>query len=148
MKCHWILCVALFVPGLAGADENDLVPVKKVVDQAKTEINEIDVAELAAMQEKGAIVIDVREADETKRGIIPGAEIVPRGMLEFRVGGITEDPDQPVVVYCRSGNRSALAALSLQNMGYRQVYSLAGGWKAWEEARQLEALSPRDPDNR
>ncbi len=145
---HWMLCIAFLAPGFVGAEENDLVPAKQLVDQAKTQINEIDVAELAAMQEKGAIVIDVREPDETQQGVIPGAEIVPRGMLEFRVGRLTEDPDQPIVVYCRSGNRSALAALSLQNMGYGQVYSLEGGWKAWEKARKLEALSPPDPDKR
>jgi rhodanese-related sulfurtransferase len=137
-----------FVSGFAGAGETGLVPTKQLVDQAKAQIQVIEIDELAALQEKGAVLIDVREPEETNRGIIPDAEIVPRGMLEFRVGRVTKDPDQPIVVYCRSGNRSALAALALQNMGYREVYSLEGGWKAWDEARELEALSPRNPDNR
>ncbi len=145
---YWILCAMILAPGFVGAEETELVPAKQLVDQAKTRIQVIEVDELAGMRDKGAIIIDVREPDETKKGIIPDAEIIPRGMLEFRVGRITGDPDQLIVVYCRSGNRSALAALALQNMGYRQVYSLEGGWKAWDEVRKLEALSPRDPDNR
>lgn len=145
---YWLVIVLFLGSGFAGADEAELLPAKHLVDQAKTQIREIQVDELAGFQDGGAIVIDVREPDETGKGIIPGAEIVPRGLLEFRVARLTEDPDQPIVIYCRSGNRSALAALSLQNMGYQQVYSLDGGWKAWDRARELEALSPRDPDNR
>ena len=145
---NWLFPVLLLVPGFVGAEEAELLPAKQLVDQAKAQIREIGVEELAALQNSGAIVIDVREPDETAKGIIPGAEIVPRGMLEFRVARLADDPDQPIVLYCRSGNRSALAALSLQNMGYRQVYSLDGGWRAWDEARELEAPGPRDPDSR
>ena len=74
---RWILCIAFLAPGFVGAKENGLVPAQQLVEQAKTQINEIGVVELAAMREKGAIVIDVREPDETKHGVIPGAEIIP-----------------------------------------------------------------------
>lgn len=143
---QWILCVVFLMPGFVGAEEAGLVSGKQLVEQAKTQIQVIEIDELASMRDKDAIIIDVREPDETGKGIIPDAEIIPRGILEFRVARIAEDPDQPIVVYCRSGNRSALAALTLQNMGYRQVYSLEGGWKAWDEAREPGVLSPPDED--
>lgn len=79
-------------------------------------------------------LIDVREQDEVDQGIIPGAVHIPRGFLEFRVEQAAPDKDAPLVLYCAGGIRSVLAALSLQELGYTNVASLAGGFDAWKDA--------------
>lgn len=80
------------------------------------------------------VFIDVREPNETKMGFIPGAILIPRGLLEFRIAGAVEDPNTQIVVYCKSGGRSSFAAYTLKQMGYTNVISMAGGWNAWEGA--------------
>ena len=77
------------------------------------------------------VLIDVRETGEYEQGAIPGARLLPRGLLERDIGGVVPDPTRPVVLYCGGGWRSALAALSLQEMGYEHVSSLAGGFDRW-----------------
>jgi rhodanese-related sulfurtransferase len=117
--------------------------LQQILAEAKTRIAEIDAARLRALQAGGAPVIDVREPAEFAAGHIPGAVNIPRGVLEFEVDGhpavnCTRDPalahrDQPVVVYCRSGGRSALAAEALLRLGFAAPLSLAGGFMAWVE---------------
>ena len=80
------------------------------------------------------LFIDVREPNETTMGIIPGAVLIPRGVLEFRIAGAVEDPNTQIIVYCKSGGRSSLAAYTLKQMGFTNVISMTGGWMAWEEA--------------
>lgn len=118
---------------------------RELVGQVKQEIKQCscdDVAiELAANPE--AIIIDIRETEEVKLGMIPGAVHIPRGVLEMEITDHnsvkhTENPLQtlaskPVYLYCRSGARSALAAKSLQVMGLSQVWSMAGGFNQWAE---------------
>jgi len=79
------------------------------------------------------VLIDVREADEYGAGHIPGAVLIPRGMLEFKLSSTPEfNPrDLKIALYCKTGGRSALAALTLQEMGYINVKSIAGGFDAW-----------------
>ena len=77
------------------------------------------------------VVIDVREPDETDAGFLPGAVLLPRGRLEENVAEHVPDHDAPIVVYCASGRRSALAADSLERMGYQRVEALAGGIERW-----------------
>ena len=79
-------------------------------------------------------VIDVREQDEVDQGTIPGAIHIPRGYLELRVEQAVPDKDTPVVLYCAGGTRSLLAAKSLQDLGYTDVASLAGGFNGWKSA--------------
>jgi rhodanese-related sulfurtransferase len=115
--------------------------IQQLVNEAKSRIREIDAAELASLQSKGVPVIDVREPAEFAAGHVPGAASIPRGVLEFEVDGhpavnCERDPalahrDQPVVLYCRSGGRSALAAEALQRLGFAEPLSLAGGFMAW-----------------
>ena len=117
--------------------------LQQILAEARTRIVEIDGARLRALQSGGAPVIDVREPAEFAAGHIPGAVNIPRGVLEFEVDGhpavnCTRDPalahrDQPVVVYCRSGGRSALAAEALARLGFAEPLSLAGGFTAWAE---------------
>ena len=80
------------------------------------------------------VFIDIREPNETNMGFIPGAILIPRGLLEFRIGGAVEDQSAQIVVYCKSGGRSSLAAYTLKQMGYTNVISMAGGWGAWTAA--------------
>lgn len=114
---------------------------QQLVDSAKARIREIGAADLARLQAAGAPLIDVREPAEFAAGHLPGAVNIPRGVLEFEVDGhpavnCERDPalghrDQPVIVYCRSGGRSALAAEALQRLGFAQPLSLAGGYTDW-----------------
>jgi molybdopterin/thiamine biosynthesis adenylyltransferase/rhodanese-related sulfurtransferase len=81
-----------------------------------------------------AALVDVREKTEWEEGHIPGAVHVPRGYLELRIENAVPDKNQPVLLYCAGGTRSVLAARTLQDMGYTNVRSMAGGYTAWKDA--------------
>lgn len=112
----------------------------ELLAQARSEIREIDAAE-ARERVDDSIVIDVREPEEYEDGHIPGAVNVPRGTLEWRIERIDaleslsyeERREQPILVYCRSGARSALATQTLQRLGFKDVRSIAGGYRDWSE---------------
>jgi rhodanese-related sulfurtransferase len=106
----------------------------QLVSEAKKEIKEIDAAELKRMQQSGDDfkLIDVREPDEVAQGAITGAVALPRGQLEHKIDTITTDKNAKIVCYCGGGGRSALAAQNLKRMGFRNVMSLAGGYKGWK----------------
>jgi rhodanese-related sulfurtransferase len=104
-----------------------------VVNDAKTRINEISVADALKAQEQGAILIDVREDREWQHHAA-GAEHIGKGVIERDIVAKHPDKQAELILYCGGGYRSALAADMLQKMGYTNVYSLAGGWKAWNEA--------------
>lgn len=108
---------------------------KQLVDQAKKEIKEIDATELTRMQQSGEsfTLIDVREPDEVAQGSIDGSQAMPRGVLEYNIDCITTDKDEKIVCYCGGGGRSALAAQNLKRMGFKNVMSLAGGYKGWKQ---------------
>src|SRR4051812_24910779 len=107
---------------------------RDLLDQTKQLITEVDATAAADMLARGARAIDVREPDEVEQGVIPGAVAIPRGFLEARIEDAVRDHDQPVVIYCAAGARSAFAAKSLQDLGYTNVVSLAGGFGAWKGA--------------
>jgi len=108
---------------------------RDLLDQARSRITEVDVATARArIGSEAPAIIDVREGDEVEQGILPGATHIPRGFLELRIEDAVPDKDRPVLVYCAGGTRSALAAQSLQDLGYRDVRSLAGGFNAWKDA--------------
>ncbi|HET9183173.1 MAG TPA: rhodanese-like domain-containing protein [Candidatus Angelobacter sp.] len=110
----------------------------QLVNEAKKEIKEIDADELKRMQQSGSDfnLIDVREPDEVAQGSIAGAVAMPRGQLEHKIDTITADKDAPIVCYCGGGGRSALAAQSLKRMGFKNVMSLAGGYKGWRATEE------------
>ncbi len=87
-------------------------------------------------------LIDVRENEEVARGIIPGATHISRGYLESRIDGTVADRSTRVVVYCASGSRSALAAKTLQDLGYENVASMTGGYTLWKD-RGYDVEVPR-----
>lgn len=107
---------------------------KRLVDEARKEIQEIEVAELARMRQSSErfTLIDVREPEEVAEGSIEGAHAVPRGVLESRIDSVTTDKEERIVCYCGGGGRSALAAHNLKRMGFKNVMSLAGGYKGWK----------------
>jgi molybdopterin/thiamine biosynthesis adenylyltransferase/rhodanese-related sulfurtransferase len=102
------------------------------LQQVKAQIRVITVDELR--QQQPALLLDVRESDEHAQGIIPGAVLVPRGLLEGRIEDLSADRQSSIVVYCAAGNRSALAASTLHALGYHNVRSLTGGMAAWRRA--------------
>jgi sulfur-carrier protein adenylyltransferase/sulfurtransferase len=117
------------------------------IRKIKSQIAEVDPSDVrAAMPDangNGAVaLIDVRESEEVARGLIPGATHVPRGYLESRIDGAVPDRSQHVVLYCASGNRSALAAKTLEELGYENVESMTGGYTLWKD-RGYEVEVPR-----
>lgn len=104
-----------------------------LVTAAKTLIREIPVQEAEPAIRAADVLLDVREADEYASGHLPGAIHVSRGMLEFKLSSTPElnSRDLKIVLYCKTSGRAALAACALQEMGYLQVKSIAGGFDAW-----------------
>lgn len=105
---------------------------EQLIAEAKSRIREISVTEVAQVLGKpgSPILVDCREPKETNLGIIPGATLIPLGVIEAQIAAAAAR-DAEVVVYCARGNRSALAADAMQNLGYTNVRSMAGGWMAW-----------------
>ncbi|HMG70410.1 MAG TPA: rhodanese-like domain-containing protein [Gemmatimonadaceae bacterium] len=107
----------------------------KIVDDAKSRIREVDVAEARRKLEGGkARLIDVREDNEWAAGHARGAEHMGRGVIERDIEQRVPDKGAPLILYCGGGFRSALTADNLQRMGYTNILSMAGGWRAWKEA--------------
>ncbi len=106
----------------------------QLVNEVKREVREIDPAKLRAMKADGEdfSLVDVREPEDWKQGTIPGAATIARGVLEMNIDQVTTDKDRKIVLYCGGGSRSALAAYMLQRMGFRNVWSLAGGYRDWK----------------
>jgi molybdopterin/thiamine biosynthesis adenylyltransferase/rhodanese-related sulfurtransferase len=106
----------------------------EVIRQIKQQVEEVDPAEVSEHLGNGVTVIDVRESEEWDRGHLPGAKHVPRGYLESRIEGAQPDRDARIVLYCASGQRSALAAHTLTTMlGYTDVASMTGGITLWKD---------------
>ena len=106
----------------------------ELIRSVKSAIREISVVEAREAQEKGAFVVDVREADEWAQGRVPGAIFIPRGFLEQRIEDKVKDKTADVVLYCAGGTRSAFAARALAELGYTRVSSVVGGFGKWKEA--------------
>ena len=104
-----------------------------LVVQAKSIVKEIDVHGAQALMKEVDYLIDVREPEEFSAGHIQGAILIPRGLLEFKVSSTEElnARDKKILIYCKTGGRSLLAAKSLVEMGYANIVSLDGGYDAW-----------------
>ena len=112
----------------------------RLVDEARPRVREVSVADALARQAAGAQIVDVREQSEWAAGHAVGATHLSRGVIERDVEGRIPDFGAELVLYCGGGYRSVLAADTLQRMGYTNVASVAGGWRAW-----LEAGAPVEP---
>jgi rhodanese-related sulfurtransferase len=105
-----------------------------MIAQAKSRIREVTPKDVMAMQQRGENVtlLDCRDLQEVNLGKIPNSVHISRGTLETKVEAVIPR-DAHLVIYCASGNRSAFAAETLQEMGYTNVASMAGGFRGWAE---------------
>jgi len=108
----------------------------KLVNEAKTKIKETNVADVTRRLDAGEklILVDTREDSEWANGHVPGAIHLGKGVIERDIEQAVPDTATKLILYCGGGFRSALAAESLQRMGYSNVESMDGGWKAWVSA--------------
>ncbi len=106
-----------------------------IVDEARKQIRECTVDEVVQKRQRSEPfrLLDVREDDEWRAGHIAGAEHLGKGVLERDVEDKIPNKAEPLILYCGGGFRSALAALQLKKMGYTDVMSMDGGWRAWTE---------------
>src|SRR5689334_14634739 len=106
---------------------------QQLVAEAKKHITEISPQDAAAKLNSGdAVVVDVRDKDEWDEAHIPGATHISRGTIEFDIEEEVPDRSAMIICHCGGGGRSALAAENLQKMGYKNVRSMAGGFRAWK----------------
>jgi molybdopterin/thiamine biosynthesis adenylyltransferase/rhodanese-related sulfurtransferase len=117
--------------------------LKEILRQAKQQIREVSVQEVRDKLNpaQGFTLLDIRESDEWEQGHLDQAIFLPRGFLELRADKMLPDKSQPIVVYCAGGTRSALAAKTLHDMGYNDVYSMRGGFTEWKN-NGLPFVSP------
>jgi rhodanese-related sulfurtransferase len=107
--------------------ENDMKSGADLIRETKSRIRQVNAAEARQIHERGgAVFLDVRDLQEVNLGKIPGAVHVSRGNLETKI--------EAVIIYCASGNRSALAAETMTQMGYANVASLDTGFRGWAES--------------
>jgi rhodanese-related sulfurtransferase len=107
-----------------------------LVEEARPRVREIDVSAYGErlMRRSHHVLIDVREDHEWARGRLPGAMHLGRGIIERDIEALFADRNTPIVCYCAGGYRTILVCDSLQRMGYANVVSLAGGFRAWQAA--------------
>ena len=121
-----------------------LVSPADIVARTKATIKECTVSQAKQQLTPETLLVDIREAPEFNKGHLPGAVLSPRGLLEFEIHGLVArtatnsdiaPEDRDIVLYCGTGGRSALAAETLNKMGYRNALSMDGGIVAWAAAR-------------
>jgi rhodanese-related sulfurtransferase len=105
-----------------------------LVDEAKSRVKQVDIAQYRKMPRDRHVLIDVREDREWAEGHAAGAIHLSKGVIERDIESEIPDKSTTMVLYCGGGFRSALAADELQKMGYTNVISLDGGWRAWNQA--------------
>lgn len=117
-----------------------------LVTAAKARVREVPLGEAEQAIQRADVLLDVREADEFAAGHLPGALHVSRGLLEFKLSGTPAltPRDLKVVLYCKTSGRAALAAGVMQEMGYLDVLSIAGGFDAWVAAGK-PVVKPEQP---
>ena len=107
---------------------------QKLVDETRARVREVSVDDARARQAAGSHLVDVREESEWAAGHAAGATHLGKGVIERDVESRIPDRDAEVLLYCGGGFRSVLAADALQRMGYTNVASVVGGWRAWQDA--------------
>ncbi len=105
----------------------------ELLAEARARVREVTPEQAAELLASGANLLDVREGEEVAQGTIPGAVHVPRGHLEFQIEGRVPAKEEPLVVYCAGGVRSAFAAATLEAIGYKDVVSMEGGFGRWKD---------------
>jgi molybdopterin/thiamine biosynthesis adenylyltransferase/rhodanese-related sulfurtransferase len=122
---------------------------RELLKKTKEEVREVTTEEASDLRDAGAALLDVREPDEFEQGAIPGAVFIPRGQLETNIENRIPDKTRPVVIHCASGVRSVFAAKTLQDLGYDDVVSVAGGFNKWkDEGRDWKVPQSLSPEQR
>jgi len=107
-------------------------PARDLANKAKAQITHLSNQQLKKALATGSdLLIDIREPDEFAAGHIKGAVNIPRGVLIFKIAKKIKDTNTRMILYCKSGSRSALSTLTLNNLGYKNTVDLAGGIKGW-----------------
>jgi len=105
----------------------------KLVNEARKTVPEIQPEEaLRLVSEKDAVLIDVREGEDWDNGHAAGAVHLSKGIIELEIEDVVPDVERPIICYCGGGSRSLLAGENLKRMGYKNVFSLAGGFRGWK----------------
>jgi rhodanese-related sulfurtransferase len=118
------------------------VRIEDLLDRARARLGRLTPAEALAAAERGAVLVDIREDHQRERdGLVPGAVVVPRNVLEWRCAPESQwrdervsDPDRELVLICHEGYQSSLAAATLQQLGLPLATDVDGGFLAWREA--------------
>ncbi|WP_171595425.1 rhodanese-like domain-containing protein [Marinifilum caeruleilacunae] len=147
IKAFFFIC--LIALAACSSNTNQTAKTYKSVDEmvadARVQITEITVSDFHTLMngEDPYVLLDVRLPKEHDKGYIPGSVSIPRGVLEFRIasekvwdeeGLYVPEKEELLILYCKKSNRSPLAALKLQQLGYKNVKVISGGWHGWHEA--------------
>ena len=132
LKSIMVIAIVLTLAVVIPVQASKVMSAKDMVADCKKNIKGVALAEAKKMYDvKEYAFLDVRTEKEYKKGNIPNSVHIQRGVLEFNVEKKFPDKNAKIVVYCKSGSRSALSVCSLTRMGYTNVVSLNGGWKGW-----------------
>lgn len=128
----FILTICFFT----SISQAQLKSVNQILEDVDSQIVQISVDELAKkmVEDSTFYLIDIRTEREYLSGHIQNAIWIPRGLLEFRIQKLINDPEFEIVIYCKGGGRSALATFTLLQMGYKNILNLEGGIKEWVKA--------------
>lgn len=164
MKRIFLLLIAALLIGACNS-KDEFATIDEMVESTRKNVNNVEVDFLYDLMHSDEAapytVIDTREANEHYAGFIPGSVHLSRGRLEFNidsdefwdgVGLYKPEKDEIIILYCKKGDRSILAAESLQKLGYKRVFTIIGGWKKWERTypdlyeKDLDKLSGGKPE--
>jgi len=128
MAIAMMICLAFILP----AQAKKVMSAKDFIAECRQQIKEINIENARIMFDSGEwSFLDCRTDKEFKRGSVPNATHVKRGVLEFKIEKKFPDKSAKIVVFCKSGSRSTLSVCTLTKMGYTNVVSMSGGWKKW-----------------
>ena len=126
IEANWYLILAMVVSGA--------MLVWPLVRRRLSPVKDIGTLEATRLINSNAVLVDVRETQEYEGGRLPKAVHIPLSQLESRSGELAKLKDRPVIAYCMTGNRSSLAAKVLERAGFKNIYQLRGGYRAWKDA--------------
>ena len=126
IEANWYLILAMVVSGG--------MLVWPLVRRRLSPVKDVGTLEATRLINSNALLVDVRETQDYEGGRLPKAVHIPLSQLESRSGELGKLKDRPVVAYCMTGNRSSLAAKILERAGFKDIYQLRGGYRAWKDA--------------
>ena len=126
LEANWYLVLAMVVSGA--------MLVWPLIQRRLSPVRDIGTLEATRLINSNAVLVDLRETAEFEGGRLPKAIHIPLSQLESRSGELGKLKERPVVAYCMTGNRSSLAAKILERAGFKDIYQLRGGYRAWKDA--------------